>query len=209
MRGIPFAGRTLQWISKRQRERAGPISLLHSEIMIPDPSRPLPPDRRGPLGPTHELILFEPPIVTADVVVGREITDVSVGLGTYGMGGYGYFGLKLDEEWLVIAVGGAGDWIEIDGRMVEDHFAEENGRPKPWVYDDEDELRSHLRAKKVAGFEVTPRSLRIGLDNGSKIEIKEDAAARHPYPGNGEPRRFLPEDDLRRAVFLSPTDEIW
>ena len=39
--------------------------------------------------------------------------------------------------------------------------------------------------------------------------IDADPATRPVFAGNKHPRAFAPDDDLRRAVFLSPTTELW
>lgn len=57
-------------------------------------------------------------------ILGREIIAWSEYLGSYGMGGPGFFGVKLgkkgdfSEEWLVLILWGAIDWLILDGKSL-------------------------------------------------------------------------------------------
>lgn len=187
------------------------------EYEIPDPNRPIPEEERG-LGPSGELIAFTPPPVIAADVIGKTITNISTHLGTYGMGGPGFFGVNLGEgeqdNWLVVAIWGAGDWITSQGRALEDSFYDMHNRPKPWRHNVSgsekiDEITSHIIGAHITAFEVGPKNLRIDTSAGYDFTITEDAVARPFFQGNGKPRAFDAKDDLRKAVFLSPTLEIW
>lgn len=57
-------------------------------------------------------------------------------------------------------------------------------------------------------FEVREKSLSALLSNGMQVVIEEDPRNRAPRHG-GDLRAFDPGEDLRRAVFLSPTPVIW
>jgi hypothetical protein len=62
--------------------------------------------------------------VGADRIVGRKITRWSSDLGSYGMGGCGLFGAQLSqtselpEEWLILMLWSAPDWLVIDGEVA-------------------------------------------------------------------------------------------
>jgi hypothetical protein len=70
---------------------------LWYKFKIPDPSKPLPGDIPS-WSPTCELVDFEPPPLTADMIVGRTVDEICTHIGTYGMGGPGFFGLRLGSE---------------------------------------------------------------------------------------------------------------
>lgn len=111
-------------------QRVFAMSSLRYKFQIPDPSRPLPGDL-PPWGPHCELIDFEPVPLTPERVVGRTVDEVRTYVGTYGMGGPGFFGLRLGDEWLVVAIWGADSWIEADGRIVADSHWDNQGTPPP------------------------------------------------------------------------------
>ena len=183
------------------------MSGLRYEYQIPDPSRPLPGEVPS-FGPSCELTDFRPGTVTPELVVGRTIDEVCTHVGTYGMGGPGFFGLRLGSEWLVVAIWGAASWIEADGRIVEDGFWDTSGRHRPWITDEGDELTERLVSQSITSFAVAGRSLVIGV-GGVTLTIAESPEHRPILQGNKQPRAFEAGDDLRRAVFLSPTAEIW
>lgn len=106
------------------------ITSLRYEFQIPDPTKPISGDL-SPCGSEYELMDFKPQAVSAEMVVGRTVDEICLYVGTYGMGGPGFFGLRLGTEWLVVAIWGAASWILVDGRIVEDGFWEDNGWPRP------------------------------------------------------------------------------
>jgi hypothetical protein len=183
------------------------MSSLRYEFQIPDPAKPL----RGdvpPCGPNCELVDFKPATPTPQMVVGRTVDEVCTCVGTYGMGGPGFFGLRLGDEWLVVAIWGAASWIEADGRIVEDDFWDTNGMPRPWITAQGDELTGRLVGQPVTSFRLDKRSLAVGV-GGMTLSVAESPVGRPILEGNKQPRAFDEDDDLRRAVFLSPTAEVW
>lgn len=183
------------------------MTSLRYKFKIPDPSKPLAGDV-PPWGPTCELIDFEPAVPTAEMVVGRAVDQICMYVGTYGMGGPGFFGLGLGGDWLVIAIWGAASWVQIDGRIAQDGFWNTNGMPRPWMTDQGDELTGVLVGHSITSFEVAKHSLTVGI-GGRTLSISESPEGRPILEGNKQPRSFEPADDLRKAVFLSPTIEIW
>lgn len=175
---------------------------------IPDPQRPIL-ERDRKLGPSAELIPFQPERLHASNVVGRKVDEIRTHLGTYGMGGPGFFGIRLGQEWLTIAIWGAGEWITVDGLLIQDIFFERFNRPEPWISKTGDRLSEVLLGTTITAIEVQPRSLAISFSNGMTMSIKEDASKRPIFEGTKQPRRFVEGDDLRDVVFLSPTAEIW
>ena len=63
--------------------------------------------------------------------------------------------------------------------------------------------------RTLKSIHVDKTTMSIIFDNDITVSIEEDPKSRPIYEGSKEPRVFQPEDDLRSAVFLSPTKEIW
>lgn len=206
---LPFSRQILAWNSKRQLANMEPTSSLGSNFKIPDPSQPIPEDERGLVGPSGPLTPFVPNALSAEQVTGREVNEVLTNVGTYGMGGPGYFGLRLRDEWMVIAVWGASEWIIADGILIKDQFFDNYGRPRPWVTEETDDLSPKLVGAKITAIELEKHSMRISFSNGMSMAIDQSAEDRPIFEGTRRPREFLADDDLRKAVFLSPTAEIW
>lgn len=183
---------------------------IHTRFLIPDMNAAeYSEEEAGFFGPSRPLIPFhQATALNAGQVVGRKVTEIATHGGTYGMGGYGYFGLELDgAEWLVVTIFGAGNWLHFNDRLVEDDFGTDAGRPAPWIGDD-DALSPILVGQAVTGFEVHPRHLQITFDAGV-LALKEDPTTRQMFRGNDEPRAFLPDEDLAQGVALFPSLEIW
>jgi hypothetical protein len=125
------------------------------------------------------------------------------------MGGPGFCALLLGQEWLVIALWGAAAWMTCEGRLIEDLFHDAANRPKPWLANGIDEFQQHIVGRAIDSIEIAPKSLRIGIAGGADLTISADPATRPVFAGNGQPREFARKDDLRSAVFLSPTIELW
>jgi hypothetical protein len=172
---------------------------------IPDPLRPIPQNEHS-WGPSGHLIPFTPIPVSAEQIVGRVIDEISAHVGTYGMGGPGFFGLRLGAEWLVIAVWGAAEWMAARERCLEDIDHQEYGRPSPCLPSD-GELEKHVAGQKIRSIEVRRASLCIILDNEFDLTI-EESPDRRPMQGSAK-KKFTEDDDLRKAVFFAPTTEIW
>jgi hypothetical protein len=177
------------------------------EYQLPDPDRPIPEEERL-LGPSGELLPFFPQQLLPADVIGRRVDEVCTYVGTYGMGGAGFFGLRLDREWLVVAIWGAGEWILANDRLITDTFASKYNRPRPWISGEEDDLTGALVGRTIDEIAVGPHSLSMRIAD-VQLTIDEIADRRPIQEGDKQPRCFLPDDDLRRAVFLSPTTEIW
>jgi len=167
--------------------------VLVRSFQIPG-GEPIPQDEWS-LGPSAELVDFVPPPLQAHDVVGRRVDDVTPYFGTYGMGGPGFFALGLGDEWLVVSLWGAGDWLRLEGRLLSEIAA--------------DELASRLVGRTITALKVDRRSMSIGFDNGTTLIIDEDSSKRAPWPGTGKPRALAADEDLRDGVFLCSTAELW
>jgi len=182
---------------------------------IPDLDQPIPANERG-LGPSGRLQPFVPLPLSAEQVIGRTVEEICPSVGTYGTGSPGFFGLRLGSEWLVVAVSLAGEWMVSQGRCVEDSYHDNYGRPRPWLADwladESDELSAQLVGQRIRSIDVRHHSLRIVFENEVDLTIEETSDHRPLFEGidgTKRLRQFADDDDLRRAVFLAPTIEIW
>lgn len=66
------------------------------EYQVPDLRKPLPAE--SPWGPSGELIPFVPEPVDPSELSGKRIDDYHLDVGTYGMGGPAFFGLRFGEQ---------------------------------------------------------------------------------------------------------------
>lgn len=104
----------------------------------------------------NETLIFNKPTLSRDntlsKIINLQVLGFSSHLGTYGMGGPGFFGLFLNNsEILTYAVWSAGEYVIIDGRVVE---CDSNlySKVKPWFSNtvsngkkhDWDDLTNHI-----------------------------------------------------------------
>lgn len=105
---------------------------------------------------------------------------------------------------------GAAEWMTAQGRSVEDTFFNKHDRSRPWLYRDEiDDLSDLLIGATITQMDIQRHSMTILFDNELDLTIAPDSVTRPIRQGSEEPRAFLQKDNLRIAVFLSPTPEIW
>ena len=129
----------------------------------------------------NEMLIFNKPVLMRDLpkkkLIGRQVTGVSTRLGTYGMGGPGFFGLLLDSlEFLTYAVWGAGSYVLIDDRVVE-CTSNLYKKVRPWMshYDEEnnwDDLTDHIVGSTITSFSFTHETCLLKLKKKNKtIEV--------------------------------------
>lgn len=184
---------------------------IFEKFEIPDPTRPIPEEERG-LGPSGELIDYFPEQLKPELIIGKKVDELCYQVGTYGMGGPGFFGLRISNNWLVVALWDAGSWMTAQGRCVQDIFYEDYDRPKPWFEDVDplvDPLSDRVVGQRIHSVDIQRTSLEIIFADGFDLTISDDPSTRPIMQGSKQPKEFSEEDDLRRAVFLSPTTELW
>ncbi|WP_282628369.1 hypothetical protein [Empedobacter sedimenti] len=120
---------------------------------------------------THTL-MFNKPESISEVdptrLIGRKITAIKKHVGTYGMGGPGYFGILLDdEEYLVYTVWAADRYV---------HFDDENELIGASISDfnmDKHSLIIHLKNEKVIQYDF---KIDYVFDEDSEEEKPDDIA---------------------------------
>lgn len=209
-RGNPMAKRV---VAKQVRgfletlPQTSPI--VRGHYMIPDLDQPLPADLQGGMMGDYEMVALTAGKVTAEALQGRQVKALSCNLGSYGMGGYGFFGMLLDEEWLIVPIHAAATWIELDGRLLEGSIGSE-GHPKPWITDaDDTALIARLAEATITGATLGKHAFDLRFDNGAVLQVAEDPSQRPKLPGTGLPRAFLDSDDLAEALFFSPLPDVF
>jgi hypothetical protein len=153
-------------------------------------------------------------------IVGRKVTAWSASLGSYGMGGPGFFGLKLaakgeyPDEWLVLRVWGAGCWLLLDGQWIEAH---------PNQYQVQEPLYSNFGpgedwdrvTDKVVGTTLRSASVEDGLPvfylEGAEIhrlQMPKDTSLLSLYGGTMQPRVWQHDGNQLDAWVISHGD-LW
>lgn len=154
-------------------------------------------------------------------IVGRDVLAWSAHLGSYGMGGYGFFGLRLAQtddfpvEWLILTLFGAGDWLLLDDLWI-------SAAPMQWAtqrpltayfgMDGQwDELSPLLIGARLVEAAVADTNSQFTLQQGAishRLEVPADAEHLPYFVGTGQPRRWNPRESLRDAWVISESGEL-
>lgn len=146
---------------------------------------------------------------SASSLIGARVEGFHSSLGTYGMGGPGFFGFLLaphgevgEREYLVAAIWGAEEYLFLDGRVIgcsPKYYASH----RPWIRDEPrggearegergaGELEAVLVGATIGAVDIENDRLSISLVQGG-IEhvlevVKQDP--RQPPQGRGQPRK--------------------
>lgn len=150
--------------------------------------------------------------------VGARVVEVSTHLGTYGMGGPGFLGLRLaggrppEPRWIAVTLWAAAGWATLDGDLVEEEFfadeREELGRAGRRFRS----VRQALTGATLAAARCTDDLLALEFEREGarvRLEIRSDGRDVPPWRGNGQPRALTPGESLRDAVVVSESGDLW
>ena len=142
----------------------------------------------------RRLVKFVPDFDIQTIVKGRVVT-VSNSIGSYGMGGAGFFGIQLAKpeftEWLVISLWAADGWIRLkdeNGRF----FALDNRCKENYNIE---KLDANLHQKTLDKLIVEKELISLDFSNGMNLTIEKE-------PFFWKNWKFKEDDDFRRVVFL-------
>jgi hypothetical protein len=114
----------------------------------------------------------------------------------------------MDAQWLIVAIWGAATWVRFEGRLLQDFSSDAHGRPAAWTSESDEVSRDLFRCRHFVDFKVTRTSLHASLDDGRLLALAEAPSDRPVSDGSGQPRALEPGDDLRKVVFLCPTENV-
>lgn len=147
--------------------------------------------------PMHVIMLGKPLTIDQfglETLKNSRIVDFCHHLGTYGMGGPGFVGLKIQgdsgDRWLVYCVWNAGQYILLDNRVLECHpkFSEDYN---PWIGFDHQEksitaIKKLLDQAVIQNISLSHEALTITLtDAKSNIHVIETRKTSDQFPPLG------------------------
>lgn len=125
----------------------------------------------------RDILMFNrPKMLVEQSVIGQKIVGFCTHLGTYGMGGAGFFGLLLDnQEYLVYAVWGAGEFILLDNRPIQQpHFIQ--SETMAWLNQQDEDgtaLLSVLQNAVIRECVLTDETCRLQIEKDGVAHVLE------------------------------------
>ena len=168
-----------------------------------------------------------------DRILHRRISDWCNYLGSYGMGGPGFFGMKLaknesfPEEWLILRLWGAGGWLLIDERWVsafpslfaiqkplynEMYFFYDKKKKKQIVLERWDNVSEILINAQITQATIVHNESRIALINNTKehlLEIPKDTSKLPVRGGGGKKKVWNEEESQLDAWVITPNEYVF
>lgn len=162
------------------------------------------------LDPMKTTILGKPKTLSnikINTLIGKTIVNYGTNYGTYGMGGPGFLGFKLDSSpntenehidgnIMVYAVWGASQYTLIDDRVIECNY-QFYSKVHPWIskFSDEnipnwDDLGIIILGSQISDIKLTDNNCTIYVSKEGHIHTIEFLRndPRLPLQGNGQPR---------------------
>ena len=120
-------------------------------------------------------------------VINRRVELVSIYFGTYGQGGCGFFGLKLEKtdkypaEFIVLTLWGSENWVHFNDAIL--------------AKSDFQEFKKSVENNRILEFDVQDKQWKMVLSNGGILEVKPDPHTR-PLDGFKNLRKLAVNDSL-------------
>ncbi len=132
----------------------------------------------------------------ADAYCGGVVVDTCSGLGSYGQGGPGFFGLQCrkgsDSFWIVFTLWGAVEWLTLDRKPIAS--------------------AKTLHGASIQSVEFTDVCATItlhGADSNHIIELRRDGSTVPPWRGSGGKKTFAAGESLEDAIVMSRRANLW
>lgn len=135
---------------------------------------------------------------------GATVTGCSAGLGSYGMGGPGFVGIRLGSSgWLVVRLWGAAGWMRLDGKLLREDFS----RDERQQHEPLESLQS-LVGTRFEGVIVSQEELQIRF-SGRSLTLRRDGSDVPVFRGNGQPKVLDPGLDFAELLLFSRRANLW
>lgn len=153
--------------------------------------------------------------VDAAAFCGATVTRICSRLGSYGMGGLGFVGLKLrlanrGSVWVVFTVWGAAGWLMIGDELVAEGYSHESQREL--VGDFRFRPLSELVGATLTGSRLEHDLAELtfsGAQGLLTLRLRRDSSALPVHGGSKQPKMLALSEDIRDAVVVSRRASLW
>ena len=148
---------------------------------------------------------------------GGRILDVSSYLGSYGMGGPGFVGLKIRDSavsscWLVVTVWGASGWLSIDDKPCREGYFDEERREMEHAMGEPLPSLLKLKGASIDEIEIDARHFSAKLSVGGSVyqlRLLADSRSLPVHRGSKEPKIMEEGEDIRNAIIVTRRARLW
>jgi len=145
---------------------------------------------------------------------GAKVTRICPYLGSYGMGGPGFWGLRCRLNarsfWIVYRLWSADGWVTIDNHLVESSLIGDEKKHIPL----ERRIDSAcLIGARIVSYEIARDSSTLMLEDREggvrQIVLRMDGSVVPPWRGNGKKKQFSDGESLEDAVIVTKGGRLW
>ncbi len=141
--------------------------------------------------------------------VGQRVSRIECCLGSYGMGGLGFFGLRFASGWIVYRLWAAAGWVTLDGKLIQDlMFPDERTQFEPSQLVP---LNSLIGAQ-FRCLDSSDEQCDLVFDCREyeiRLSFRRDGRDVPPHRGNGRTKVFATHERLEDAIVVSRVARLW
>jgi hypothetical protein len=148
--------------------------------------------------------------------LGRRVRAIDLCIGSYGMGGPAFFGLRFDHSWIVYRLWNAASWLTLNGKLLTESLApfpeERQAIGEPNLVSARELIGAQLSALECDG---TQHNLVFATGDGKlnagefRLSLRRDGATVPRYRRTGRPKVFAESESLEEAIVVSRTARLW
>ena len=141
--------------------------------------------------------------------VGQSVRRIDTCLGSYGMGGPGFFGLQFRNGWIIYRLWDAVGWLTLNGKLIEESLFPDEREPLG-----KEKLVSANQLEGAILYAVEcgneQYDLTFTANNASfRLSLRRDGLAVPHWRENDRPKVFADNESLEDAIVLSRTGRLW
>jgi len=139
--------------------------------------------------------------------VGQPVLEICTHLGSYGMGGPGFFGLRFATGWIVYRLWGASRWLTLNGSLLEDSlFPDERATHSNLINS------GTLKTTVLEGITCSESRYDLTFSTGHEsllLSLRCDGSSVPNWRGNGQPKVLSTDERLEESVVVSRRGRLW
>lgn len=142
--------------------------------------------------------------------IGQTVRAVATCLGSYGMGGPGFLGLRFPNGWIVYRLWNAAGWLTLNGKPIgESLLPDERGLLGADNVASASRLQGAILRSVTCGDDQYDLIFTRHGETPFCLSLRRDGSTVPPWRGNGRPKVFAPDESLRDAIVVSRTGRLW